>query len=47
VTPLTPGIFPPGSLPEPSVYIWRCRAEKWDTPLPGVLALDKQDMPEE
>ncbi|CAK9782484.1 hypothetical protein CC85DRAFT_288961 [Cutaneotrichosporon oleaginosum] len=44
---LMPGVFPPGSLPKPSVYIWRRSAEEWDAPLPGVMALDKQDMPGE
>lgn len=41
-TVLTPGLFPPGSLPEPTVYIWRKSAEKWDTPLPGVKTMDAQ-----
>ncbi|BEJ02134.1 hypothetical protein CcaverHIS631_0608160 [Cutaneotrichosporon cavernicola] len=35
------GLFPPGTLPKPSIYIYRSSAEKWDKPIEGVTALDK------
>ncbi|GMK57909.1 hypothetical protein CspeluHIS016_0407430 [Cutaneotrichosporon spelunceum] len=34
------GLFPSGSLPKPSIYIYRSSAEKWDQPLEQVIALD-------
>ncbi|RSH81086.1 uncharacterized protein EHS24_008520 [Apiotrichum porosum] len=36
------GIFPPKSLPQPTMELWMRSAESWERPFPGVELYEKQ-----